>query len=90
MVLLEKEAEKVALSTHKEGHQSGTSLNGLKSVTNRNGSREIPFTEGDVQEVYEDRYDFFKNELKLPDEQARKRAHESTEAWRREVFGMRQ
>jgi hypothetical protein len=92
MVLAETEAEKVVVSSLKEGRQNGTSRNGTKSVTNcngngnRNGSGEAPFTEEDAKGVYQDQYDFFRNELKLTDEQAKVRAQRSAEAWRREVF----
>jgi hypothetical protein len=89
MVLLEKEAEKVALSSLKEGRRQGTSRNGLKSVINGNGCGETPFTESDVREIYEERYDFFRNELKLTEELAKARAAESTEVWRREAVGVK-
>jgi hypothetical protein len=48
---------------------------------------ECPFTEEDAQEVYEDRYDFFRREMNLPKDEAKRRASRSTDAWRQEILG---
>jgi hypothetical protein len=94
MVLAETEAEKVVVSGLKEeGRRNGTSRNGTKSVPNGNGngngSGETPFTEEDANAVYQDRYDFFRNDRKLSEEEAKVRAIKSTETWRREVLSSR-
>ena len=49
----------------------------------------IPFTEADADEIYRDRLDFFENEVKLSKSEAKKRARESTDNWREEIFGRR-